>query len=103
MQRNLTNDYQVEDERLQSLISNERMQSWYQSTLETARYDHKAEMDQITSNGSDMGAGKDALELAEKKIKEKEQQKAGGSSRSKSHISKSSKNGHAKSFRSSIR
>jgi nuclear pore complex protein Nup133 len=102
MQQNLLNDYQVEDERFHDLVNNHRMQSWYESALETARFDHKAEMDQITSSGSDMRRGKDALELAEERIAEKEQGKVDATSRSKSEKAKSTANGHARSTRASI-
>jgi hypothetical protein len=78
------------------------MKSWYESTLEVARSAHKAEMNQITSNGSDMGPGKDALELAEKKIAEKEQRRVDSSLKNKSQYSKSTSNGHARSTRASI-
>lgn len=102
VQRNLLNDHQTENRHFQDLINKQRMNSWYEMTLETARADFKADMNQITSDGSDMGAGKDALEQAEKRIAEKEQRKANGSLKNKSLHSRSIGNGHTRSIRASI-
>jgi hypothetical protein len=95
----LLSDYQVEDERFQELITKHRMKSWYEMALEAARNDHREEMNRITSDGSDMGAGKDALKLAEEQIAEKEQRKVDNPRKKISHASKSASNGHAKSTR----
>jgi nuclear pore complex protein Nup133 len=101
LQQNLLSDYQVEDGRFQELINKHRMKSWYESALEAARNDHREELNQITSDGSETGLGTDALELAEKQIAEKEQRKVDSSWKGISHNSGSTSNGHARSTRAS--